>query len=113
MSKSQELLNSFGSEANVVKVVAVYLGADIRENSENQFSHQLSLLPSNRDPRGGVVSLKNKEKIGFQTNGVYYIEAEAGSPRPDNHFGVSIYWLRNPRKINLISKFNEVEKKDG
>ena len=46
MTTSKELLNGFGKEALTVKAVAVYLGAEVRENQEGQFTHQLALLPS-------------------------------------------------------------------
>ena len=49
MATSKDILNSFGKEANIVKAVALYLGAEIRENQEGQFTHQLTLLPSERD----------------------------------------------------------------
>ena len=34
MATSKDILNSFGKEANIVKAVALYLGAEIRENQE-------------------------------------------------------------------------------
>ena len=50
MATSKDILNSFGKEANIVKAVALYCpGAEIRENQEGQFTHQLTLLPSERD----------------------------------------------------------------
>ena len=57
MVTSKDILNSFGKEANIVKAVALYFGAEVRENQEGQFTHQLALLPSERDPKGGVVVL--------------------------------------------------------
>jgi len=108
MATSKEILNSFGKEALVVKAVAVYLGSEIRENQEGQFTHQLALLPSGRDPKGGIVSIKHSKKLALEDNSVYYIEAEASSARPDNHYGVSIYWLRNPQKVTKVSSFREV-----
>ena len=44
---------------------------------------------------------------------MYYVEAEASSARPDNHFGVSIYWLRNPQKLQAVSAFKEVAVQNG
>ena len=108
MATSKDILNSFGKEATIVKAVALYLGADVRENQEGQFTHQLALLPSERDPKGGVVSIKHSKKLVLEENAVYYIEAEASSARPDNHFGISIYWLRNPQKLSKVSNFKEV-----
>lgn len=108
MATSKDILNSFGKEANIVKAVALYLGAEVRENQEGQFTHQLALLPSERDPKGGVVSIKHNKKLKLEENTVYYVEAEASSTRPDNHFGVSIYWLRNPQKLQAVSTFKEV-----
>ena len=61
MATSKDILNSFGKEATIVKAVALYLGADVRENQEGQFTHQLALLPSERDPKGGVVSIKHSK----------------------------------------------------
>lgn len=108
MATSKDILNSFGKEAVIVKAVALYVGAEIRENQEGQFTHQLVLLPSVRDPKGGVVSIKHSKQLALEENTVYYIEAEASSARPDNHYGVSIYWLRNMHKINKVSTFKEV-----
>ena len=34
MVTSKDILNSFGKEANIVKAVALYLGAEVRENQE-------------------------------------------------------------------------------
>lgn len=113
MATSKDILNSFGKEATIVKAVALYLGAEVRENQEGQFTHQLALLPSERDPKGGVVSIKHSKKLVLEENTVYYIEAEASSARPDNHFGVSIYWLRNPQKLSKVSTFKEVAGQNG
>ena len=113
MVTSKDILNSFGKEANIVKAVALYLGAEVRENQEGQFTHQLALLPCERDPKGGVVSIKHSKKLKLEENTVYYVEAEASSPRPDNHFGVSIYWLRNPQKLQVVSTFKEVAVQNG
>lgn len=113
MATSKDLLSSFGKEAVTVKAVALYLGAEVRENKEGQFVHQLSLLPSQRDPRGGVVSLKASNKLNLTENTIYLIEAEASSERPDNHFGVSIYWLRNPSKVGAVSDLKEVERRQN
>ena len=33
MATSKDILNSFGKEATIVKAVALYLGADVREKS--------------------------------------------------------------------------------
>ena len=70
MATSKEILNSFGKEALVVKAVAVYLGAEVRENQEGQFTHQLVLLPSERDPKGGIVSIKHGKKLVLEENTV-------------------------------------------
>lgn len=113
MATSKDILNSFGKEANIVKAVALYLGAEVRENQEGQFTHQLALLPSERDPKGGVVSIKHSKKLKLEENTVYYVEAESSSTRPDNHFGVSIYWLRNPQKLQVVSTFKEVAVQNG
>jgi hypothetical protein len=113
MATSRDLLQSFDKEANVVKAVVLYLGAEIRENAEGKFSHQFVLMPSKRDPKGGVVVVKHDKKLALDSNSVYYLEAESGSDRADNHFGVSIYWLRNPRMIKPVSSFREVEKSNG
>lgn len=110
MATSKDLLNSFEKEAVVVKAVVLYLGSEIRENAEGQYTHQFALMPSKRDPRGGVVSVKHSQKLSLEANGVYYLEAEASSERPDNHFGVSIYWTRNPKALKLISSFKEMER---
>ncbi|EPR90721.1 hypothetical protein M058_09110 [Streptococcus mitis 17/34] len=110
MATSKDLLNGFEKEAVVVKAVVLYLGSEIRENTEGQYTHQFVLMPSKRDPRGGVVSVKHSKKLGLETNGVYYLEAEASSERPDNHYGVSIYWLRNPKSLKLVSSFKEMER---
>jgi hypothetical protein len=110
MATSKDLLNGFEKEAVVVKAVVLYLGSEIRENAEGQYSHQFVLMPSKRDPRGGVVSVKHSKKLALETNGVYYLEAEASSERPDNHYGVSIYWLRNPKALKLVSSFKEMER---
>ena len=99
MAKAKDLLNSFGKEAVVVKAVVVYLGAEVRGSAEGQYTHQFALLPSGRDPKGGVVSIKHDKKLTLEENTVYYVEAEASSERPDNHFGVSIYWLRNLNRL--------------
>ena len=108
MAKAKDLLNSFGKEAVVVKAVVVYLGAEVRGSAEGQYTHQFALLPSGRDPKGGVVSIKHDKKLTLEENTVYYVEAEASSERPDNHFGVSIYWLRNPKSIKAVSAYKEV-----
>lgn len=113
MAKAKDLLNSFGKEAVVVKAVVVYLGAEVRGSAEGQYTHQFALLPSGRDPKGGVVSIKHDKKLTLEENTVYYVEAEASSERPDNHFGVSIYWLRNPKSIKAVSTFREVEHANG
>lgn len=113
MTTSKDILNSFSKEATIVKAVVLYLGAEIRENQEGQFTHQLALLPSERDPKGGVVSIKHDKKLTLEENVIYYVEAEASSERPDNHFGVSIYWLRNPKSIKAVSHFREVERTNG
>lgn len=113
MAKAKDLLNSFGKEAVVVKAVVVYLGAEVRESAEGQYTHQFALLPSGRDPKGGVVSIKHDKKLTLEENTVYYVEAEASSERPDNHFGVSIYWLRNPKSIKVVSVYKEVEHANG
>jgi hypothetical protein len=113
MTTSKELLNGFGKESLTVKAVAVYLGAEVRENQEGQFTHQLALLPSDRDPKGGIVSIKHNKQLSLEENTIYYIEAEASSARPDNHFGVSIYWLRNPKKVGRVSALKEVESSNG
>jgi hypothetical protein len=113
MATSKDILNSFGKEATTVKAVAVYLGAEVRENQEGKFSHQFALLPSERDPKGGVVSVKHDKKLTLDENTVYYIEAEASSPRPDNHYGVVIYWLKNPIKVTQVSKFREIGIQNG
>lgn len=113
MAKAKDLLNSFGKEAVVVKAVVVYLGAEVRESAEGQYTHQFALLPSGRDPKGGVVSIKHDKKLTLEENTVYYVEAEASSERPDNHFGVSIYWLRNPKSIKVVSAYKEVEHANG
>lgn len=108
-SKSKELLNSFGKGVTTVKAVVVYLGAEIRENAEGKFSHQFALLPSERDPKGGVVNIKHDNKLDLVTNTIYLVEAEANSERPDNHFGVSIYWLKHPKKFGAVSRLQEVD----
>lgn len=113
MAKAKDLLNSFGKEAVVVKAVVVYLGAEVRGSAEGQYTHQFALLPSGRDPKGGVVSIKHDKKLTLEENTVYYVEAEASSERPDNHFGVSIYWLRNPKSIKAVSAYKEVEYANG
>jgi hypothetical protein len=113
MAKAKDLLNSFEREAVVVKAVVVYLGAEVRESTDGQYTHQFALLPSKRDPKGGVVSIKHNKKLTLEENAVYYVEAEASSERPDNHFGVSIYWLRNPKSIKVVSAFREVERTNG
>ena len=113
MAKAKDLLNSFEKEAVVVKAVVVYLGAEVRESTDGQYTHQFALLPSKRDPKGGVVSIKHNKKLTLEENAVYYVEAEASSERPDNHFVVSIYWLRNPKSIKVVSAFREVERTNG
>ena len=113
MAKAKDLLDSFEKEAVGVKAVVLYLGAEVRESADGQYTHQFALMPSKRDPRGGVVSIKHNKKLILDENAVYYIEAEASSERPDNHFGVSIYWLRNPKSIKVVSTFQEVERSNG
>lgn len=106
MVTSKDILNSFGKEANIVKAVALYLGAEVRENQEGQFTHQLALLPSERDPKGGVVSIKHSKKLKLEENTVYYVEAEASSARPDNPL-VSLftgYEIRRNYKRSRLSK---------
>lgn len=113
MSKTQELLNSLNSEVITVKAVALYLGSEIRENQEGKFTYQFALLPSDRDKKGGVVSIKHDKKFNLEKNIIYYIEAEASSDRPDNHFGVSIYWLRNLKKLVKVSRLEERDIRNG
>lgn len=60
-----------------------------------------------------MVSIKHDKKLTLEENTVYYVEAEASSERPDNHFGVSIYWLRNPKSIKVVSAYKEVEHANG
>lgn len=108
MVSSKELLKGFAKEAVTVKAVALYLGAEIKENAEGKFSHQFALLPSQRDIKGGVVNLKHPDKLKLEENTIYLIEAEASSERPDNHYGVSIYWLRDAKKCSVVSRLREV-----
>lgn len=94
----------------VVTAVVLYLGAETRKNKDGMFMHQFALLPSPRDPRGGVVSLKHSQKIPLKENSIYMLEASSASERPDNHFGVSVYWLRNLSNFKEVASLQEVKK---
>lgn len=110
---SKDYLNSFSKEPTMVKAVVLYLGAEVRENAEGQYTHQFALLPSERDPRGGIVSIKHSKPLNVVENTVYLVDAEANSERPDNHYGVNIYWLRNPKEFRSLSTYQEVAKSNG
>lgn len=112
MATSKNYLQGFENEPTTVKAAGLYLGASITEY-EGVYSHQLALMPSQRDPKGGVIVLKAGKSLEFKENVVYMIEAQSNSDRPSKNYGITAYYLHTPQKITPVARFDEKELTGG
>ena len=112
MATSKNYLAGFESEPTTIKAAGLYLGASVSEY-EGVYSHQFALIPSQRDPKGGVVVLKANKALELRENVVYMIEASSNSDRPSRNYGVTAYYLHTPKKLIPVARFEERELANG
>lgn len=109
MSKSKDLLAGFKSDKKAYDFQGVvhYAGSEPRETKDGRVSTQFYVLVSDRDPKGAVLVLKTDEQLELRQNTLYHIEAEMKTRYPENHYGISIYWVDGLKNIEPIGFYKE------
>lgn len=98
MSKSKDLLAGFKSDKKAYDFQGVvhYAGSEPRETKDGRVSTQFYVLV-----------LKTDEQLELRQNTLYHIEAEMKTRYPENHYGISIYWVDGLKNIEPIGFYKE------